>query len=189
MKSTIFWDITSCSPLKVNRRYEGTYRLHLQGKSKKWAWMQVTSRASLLVTWFVLVSCFAYSTTSVTPVDFQRTTSCYIPEDSTLHIHFALLWLALQCETLMAVNAKVMVFWNVTLCNAVDICQSWGEIYFFRVEDGECRWYWNVGTYVPKYTAPHLGRPRSYLYYLIIILVCYEMLHRAPDFDRSFATK
>jgi hypothetical protein len=25
-KSTIFWDITPCSPLKVNRRFGGTYR-------------------------------------------------------------------------------------------------------------------------------------------------------------------
>jgi hypothetical protein len=30
MKSIIFWDITQCSPLKVNRRFGGTYRLHLQ---------------------------------------------------------------------------------------------------------------------------------------------------------------
>jgi hypothetical protein len=29
--STIFWDITFCSPLKVNRRFGGTYLLHLQG--------------------------------------------------------------------------------------------------------------------------------------------------------------
>jgi hypothetical protein len=31
MKISIFWDITPCSPLKVNRRFGGTYRLHLQG--------------------------------------------------------------------------------------------------------------------------------------------------------------
>jgi hypothetical protein len=31
MKCTIFWDRTPCSPLKVNRRFEGTYRLHCQG--------------------------------------------------------------------------------------------------------------------------------------------------------------
>jgi hypothetical protein len=31
MKSSIFWDITPCTPLKVNRRFGGTYRLHLQG--------------------------------------------------------------------------------------------------------------------------------------------------------------
>jgi hypothetical protein len=29
IKSNIFWDITPCGPLKVNRRFGGTYRLHL----------------------------------------------------------------------------------------------------------------------------------------------------------------
>jgi hypothetical protein len=32
MKITIFPDITPCSPLKVNRRFGGTYCLHLQGQ-------------------------------------------------------------------------------------------------------------------------------------------------------------
>jgi hypothetical protein len=31
MKSSIFWDITPCSPLKVNRSFGETCRLHLQG--------------------------------------------------------------------------------------------------------------------------------------------------------------
>jgi hypothetical protein len=31
IKSTILCDITPCSPLKVNRRFGGTYRLHIQG--------------------------------------------------------------------------------------------------------------------------------------------------------------
>jgi hypothetical protein len=31
MISTIFWDITLCSPLKFNRNFGGIYRLHLQG--------------------------------------------------------------------------------------------------------------------------------------------------------------
>jgi hypothetical protein len=30
--TTVFWDITPCSPLKVNRRFGGTYRLYLQGR-------------------------------------------------------------------------------------------------------------------------------------------------------------
>jgi hypothetical protein len=30
MKGSIFWNLTACSPFKVNRRFEGTYRLHLQ---------------------------------------------------------------------------------------------------------------------------------------------------------------
>jgi hypothetical protein len=28
-KSIIFWDMTPCSPLSVNRRFGATYRLHL----------------------------------------------------------------------------------------------------------------------------------------------------------------
>jgi hypothetical protein len=32
MKSPNFWDITFCSPLKVNRRFGGTCRLHLQSR-------------------------------------------------------------------------------------------------------------------------------------------------------------
>jgi hypothetical protein len=32
MKSTIFWHITPCSPLKANRRFGGTCRLHIQGR-------------------------------------------------------------------------------------------------------------------------------------------------------------
>jgi phosphatidylserine synthase len=30
MNSSVFWDITPCSPLKVNRRFVGTCRLYLQ---------------------------------------------------------------------------------------------------------------------------------------------------------------
>jgi hypothetical protein len=32
MKRTIFWDITQCSALKVNRRFGGTYSMHLHGR-------------------------------------------------------------------------------------------------------------------------------------------------------------
>jgi hypothetical protein len=32
IKSTVFLDITSCSPLKVCRRFGGAHRLHLQGQ-------------------------------------------------------------------------------------------------------------------------------------------------------------
>jgi hypothetical protein len=34
MKSTSFWQIMPCSPLKVNRRFGGTYCLHLQAQRK-----------------------------------------------------------------------------------------------------------------------------------------------------------
>jgi hypothetical protein len=32
VKSSVFWDITPCSPSKVNRSFGGTCRLHLQGR-------------------------------------------------------------------------------------------------------------------------------------------------------------
>jgi hypothetical protein len=31
-KSYMFWNITPCSPVKVNRRFGGIYRLHPQGR-------------------------------------------------------------------------------------------------------------------------------------------------------------
>jgi hypothetical protein len=34
IKSVIFWDITPCSPLRVNGRFGGTYHLYLQGRKK-----------------------------------------------------------------------------------------------------------------------------------------------------------
>jgi hypothetical protein len=32
LKNYTFWYITPCSPLKVNRRFGGKYRIHLQGR-------------------------------------------------------------------------------------------------------------------------------------------------------------
>jgi hypothetical protein len=90
MKNTIFWDITPCSPLSVNR-FGGIYRLHLPCRRIRRARLQSESswKAELC---FTLVSCSAYSSTlkieaicSSETVDTQRTTRCYIPEDSTHH--------------------------------------------------------------------------------------------------------
>jgi hypothetical protein len=70
MESSIFWDITPCSPLKVRARL-------------------------CLPPAFTPVSCLAYSSTlkmeakcsSETSVDFQRTTRSYIPEYRTLYMN------------------------------------------------------------------------------------------------------
>jgi hypothetical protein len=64
MKSTVFWNITLCSPLKVNPRFRGTYRLHLQGikissarKEHEWRW-----QAELCLPLpFTLVSCMTFN--------------------------------------------------------------------------------------------------------------------------------
>jgi hypothetical protein len=44
MKSSIFWDTTPCSPLKVNRHFGGIVRLHLQGRRVSEARNQRESR-------------------------------------------------------------------------------------------------------------------------------------------------
>jgi hypothetical protein len=66
-KSTIIWDITPCSPLKVNQCFRGTYRLHLQGRRISQARNLLESRWGSKL--------------------FQQTTWHYIPEDRTLHNH------------------------------------------------------------------------------------------------------
>jgi hypothetical protein len=74
VKTSIFWCITPCSPLKVNRRFGGT--------------SQVTSRA-LLATCFHSWSLLGLETIcpTETSVDFQRSTWRHIPEDRTLYNH------------------------------------------------------------------------------------------------------
>jgi hypothetical protein len=62
MKSTVFWDITPCSPLNVNRRFGGTYRLHFHGRriirarnqcESKWQAPSVGPACHLLSRWFL----------------------------------------------------------------------------------------------------------------------------------------
>jgi hypothetical protein len=76
MKSYIFWDITPCRPLKVNWRFGGTCRLHLQGRRISRARNQSES------SWQADMGATCSSETSV---EFQRTARRYIPEDRTLH--------------------------------------------------------------------------------------------------------
>jgi hypothetical protein len=82
MKSTIFWDITPCSALKVNRRLGGTYHLHLQGR-------RIRSACHLLLQWFLARLIFwtlkmEAICSSYTSVEFQRTIRRYIPKDCIL---------------------------------------------------------------------------------------------------------
>jgi hypothetical protein len=82
MKSSIFWDITLCIPLKFNTRFGGICLLHLQDRRISQAELSTCS---------MLVSCLANSSnvkmevpcSFEASVDFQRTTRRYIPEDST----------------------------------------------------------------------------------------------------------
>jgi hypothetical protein len=83
-RSSIYWDITPCSPLKANDVSE--------------EYVAPIFR-DLFATYFLLFPCLAYSLTlnieeiysSETLVYFQRTTRVYIPEDRILHISYGLI--------------------------------------------------------------------------------------------------
>jgi hypothetical protein len=82
MKSSIFWDRTPCSPLKVNRRFVGTYCHHNHG-------LKVSYVRTLLVPkcWFLaLILKMEATCSSETSADFQRATRHYIPLERTLQI-------------------------------------------------------------------------------------------------------
>jgi hypothetical protein len=70
MKSTVFWDITPCSPLKVNRRFGGTFRLNLQGRISRAKYQR---KSTLLATCFSLVSCSDYLTLNMEAICFFET--------------------------------------------------------------------------------------------------------------------
>jgi hypothetical protein len=84
LKSIIFWDITPCSPLKVNRRFRGMYRLHLQGQGISQARNQHKSRWQAAYSSTLKMEAIYSSEMSV---DFQQNTRRYIPEHNTLHNH------------------------------------------------------------------------------------------------------
>jgi hypothetical protein len=78
-KTSNFWDIMPCSPLKVNLHFVRTCRLHLQGP-------RVNQSRNQRETDSKHFSALKMDATfsSETLVVFQRTTWRYIPEDKTL---------------------------------------------------------------------------------------------------------
>jgi hypothetical protein len=71
MKSTIFWNITPCNPLNVNRCFGGTYHL-----LSRWFF------AELNFSTLKMEAIYSFETS----VDTQQTTRRYIPEDGTSNI-------------------------------------------------------------------------------------------------------
>jgi hypothetical protein len=90
LKSTIFWNITPCNTLSVNRRFGGTCRLHLQGGKISQARNQ--RACYLLSRWFLARHILRpWRWMRHTPPKRRltangRSTRRYIPEDSTLQI-------------------------------------------------------------------------------------------------------
>jgi hypothetical protein len=91
----IFWDITTCSPLKVNRWFGGTCRLYVQGRrisqarNQRETWQQ----AELLATFF-----------SETSIHFQLITRRYNPADRTHHNR--------RCENIKSCTLKPFLYLN-----------------------------------------------------------------------------
>jgi hypothetical protein len=79
LRSSIFWDITSCSLLKVNRRIDRTYHLHLQVRRISQARNQHEAGSKL--------PCYLLRASFLLSVDFQRNERCYIIEDRTFRNH------------------------------------------------------------------------------------------------------
>jgi hypothetical protein len=136
INSSIFWDITPHSPLRVNRHFRGTCRLHR------------------LATCFSLVSCLAYSSTtkmeatcpSEMSANFQDITWHYVPEDRTLQGTFGLpvqpLLHICYCYTLTEwgnLQSLVVYLWDFTLCDLFlehNYEINWGEPVHNRYRHG-----------------------------------------------------
>jgi hypothetical protein len=83
MKSSVFWDITACSAVKVNLCIVWAYCLYLQDRrvSQTIFEPEASSKQSLLYSFTLKVEAIQSSETSA---DLHETIWRYIPEDRTL---------------------------------------------------------------------------------------------------------
>jgi hypothetical protein len=88
MENVVFWDITPCSPLKFNRRFGGTYRLHFQGRKIRerrtsvGRWLQSAAGSSLADFSTLKMEAIRFSETSV----HTRSTRRHIRENDILQV-------------------------------------------------------------------------------------------------------
>jgi hypothetical protein len=63
-------------------------------------------------------------------------------------------------EVLTEVTMEITVFLDTTSCSRVEIYQHGTITYYlyFYPEDGESRWFRNIGKYLPDYTMSHPRR-------------------------------
>jgi hypothetical protein len=94
LKSIIFWDVTPCSLLSYNRRFGGTYRLHLPGRKNNFSKQVASLPPACMLVLAEIISTLKMEaiSSSQTSVATQQTTRRHIPEDDTLHNH--------RCENL-----------------------------------------------------------------------------------------
>jgi hypothetical protein len=84
MKSIIFWDMTPRSLLSFNRRFGGTYRLHLQGRRNRFSRTSKQAGGKHLAEIISATLKMEAKFSSETSVATQQTTPRHIPEDDTL---------------------------------------------------------------------------------------------------------
>jgi hypothetical protein len=90
LKSSVFWDITPCIPLKVNRRFGrmSPRSTWLKSKPKQQTSMKQAASKALRHADLLLSLLFnpehGGDTSSETSIHIQRTTRLYVPEDRTL---------------------------------------------------------------------------------------------------------
>jgi hypothetical protein len=88
LKNSIFWDVTPCSMLKVNRRFGGICSFHFHGRRIHQARNKheaVNKQRVCLAYYSTLKMEEAYYPES--SVNFQQASRQYIPEHRTLHNH------------------------------------------------------------------------------------------------------
>jgi hypothetical protein len=102
MKSCIFWDITPCNPFKVNRRSEGTCRLHLQGQK-----IRQDPPAGFLLGLFFDPEDGGDMFLRNVPVDIQWTIRRCILVDRTLHKNLVLKTVFHNLHNQMLKNRKI----------------------------------------------------------------------------------
>jgi hypothetical protein len=95
MKISIFWDITPCSPLKVNRRFGETYRLHLQGRRVSQKRNQ-SEAGSKQIRGEIFLRNFGW---------FQRNTRRYNSEDTNSSFHGLILSVLMMFGSLLPISS------------------------------------------------------------------------------------
>jgi hypothetical protein len=82
MKNAVFWDVAPCRS-RVNRRFGGTYRLHLQGIRNPRAMNQVEQvLVDSWISYTLKMEAIHSSETSVNKISTRR----HIPEDGILQV-------------------------------------------------------------------------------------------------------
>jgi hypothetical protein len=125
LKSTIFWDITPCSQLRVIRRFRGTYCLHLQGRKISRARNQHESRRR-----YVPPKCWL-TLNGLLGLISQK-------EDDTLHNHHcenlkSYIWYVvlkeLSCWALMELKRET-IQWNMPTTNVTKMSSVQNVLYY-----------------------------------------------------------